>query len=107
MSDDSTPIYSILASDPDLQKIVQLFVDEMPDRIAVFEKELETKNWTELARTAHQLKGAAGSYGFTILTAAAATLESTIKSEAGEKEIATATANLIALCRRTTALPKA
>ena len=105
MNDDSLPIYSTLASDTDLQEIVRLFVDEMPERTAVFETCLVSGNLTELVRAAHQLKGAAGSYGFAELSAAAAALELTIKSEHGQEAITAATANLIARCRRATALP--
>ncbi len=106
MSNVPPPIYSVLASDPDLQEIVQLFVDEMSDRIARFEAEFAAKNWAELGRAAHQLKGAAGSYGFAELSPAAATLENTIKANADEATISAATDHLIALCRRTTANPE-
>ena len=105
MNNDSAPVYSVLAADPDLQEIVRLFVDEMPERTAVLEKHFISGNWTELARTAHQLKGAAGSYGFTELSLVAATLESSIKSDADREAIAVATESLITHCRRMTALP--
>ena len=105
MNGDSLPLCSALASDPELQEIVRLFVEEMPERMSVFEKHLASGNWGELARAAHQLKGAAGSHGFAKLSSAAAELESTIKSEADRKTIADATAALAALCRRVSSLP--
>ena len=105
MNDNSSPLCSTLASDPELREIVRLFVAEMPDRIAGFERHLVSGNRAELTRAAHQLKGSAGSHGFTTLSHAAAELESTIKSSASQEVIVSATANLIALCRRVTAHP--
>jgi HPt (histidine-containing phosphotransfer) domain-containing protein len=106
MSDDSSPLYSALASDQDLQEIIRLFVDEMSDRIAAFEQYLASGSWEELGRVAHQLKGSAGSHGFIMLSHAAADVVTTIRSSAGQNEIAAATARLVALCRRITALPE-
>ena len=101
----SFPIYSVLASDPDLREVVRLFVEEIPERMQVFENELVAEHWPELQRVAHQLKGTAGSHGFAELSKVAAALESTIQSNAGVQEIAAATANLIAVCQRATAEP--
>ena len=105
MDNDFSPLYSALASDPDLQEIVRLFVNEMPDRTATFEKHLASGDKLELSRAVHQLKGAAGSHGFMELSRAAAALESTIKANTDGEAMALATTNLIALCHRATALP--
>ena len=105
MTTPSLPIYSVLASDPDLREVIRLFVEEMQERMRVFENELAAERWSELCRVAHQLKGTAGSHGFAELSRVAAALELTIQSNAGVQEIAAATANLIAVRQRATAKP--
>jgi HPt (histidine-containing phosphotransfer) domain-containing protein len=92
-------IYSSLANDPDLGELVQLFVAEMPARVELLEKCYETADWEELRRTAHQIKGAAGSYGFHDLTPAAAQVESAVKSQSGEDQITADLNVLLDLCR--------
>ena len=96
------PLYSTLAEDPDLSEIVDMFVDEMPDRIANLLAQLESGNQEELRRAAHQLKGAAGSYGFDAISPSAANLEDALRSGKPEAEILKATESLVALCQRAT-----
>lgn len=76
--DDQVPIYSEFGADPDLGELVIEFVDCMPTRIALMRAYLAARQWPELRRAAHQLKGAAGSYGFDELTQVAAQLEKTV-----------------------------
>ncbi|MBX7168404.1 MAG: Hpt domain-containing protein [Pirellulales bacterium] len=92
--------YSSLAADPDMSELVDMFVDEMPDRIASLQAQYDAANWTELGRLAHQMKGAAGSYGFNQLTPFAARLEGTVKEHKPETEIQSALSELTELCRR-------
>lgn len=92
--------YSTLASDPDLAEIVEMFIDEMPDRIASMKSEYDTGNWNELGRVAHQLKGAAGSYGFGQITNLAAELEVAIRKSRGQDAINSAYDQLIDGCSR-------
>jgi len=78
MSDASQPfdpIISDLAGDADLADIVEEFVGELPDRIAALTHALDDHNFDDLRRIAHQLKGAAGGYGFSVITDAAGQLE--------------------------------
>lgn len=98
---EATPwLRSTLAGDPDLEEIVGAFVAEMPARIATIVRQAETRSWPQLQRTAHQLKGAAGSYGFAPISEAAAKVEQSIQQRAEEEEIRQAVNDLIALCRR-------
>lgn len=96
------PLYSTLAEDPDLGGIVEMFVDEMPDRIGNLLAQLESGNWEELRRAAHQLKGAAGSYGFDDISPSAAGLEAALRGGDPEEEIQKAVASLVGLCQRAT-----
>jgi histidine phosphotransfer protein HptB len=93
-------IYSSLGGDPDLGELVDLFVAEMPERVDLLEKHYEMADWEELRRMAHQIKGAAGSYGFDDLTPAAARLETAIKGQTGEDQITADLLELLDLCRR-------
>ncbi|MEN6449418.1 MAG: Hpt domain-containing protein [Thermoguttaceae bacterium] len=93
-------LYSPLATDPDLAEIVALFVEEMPNRVATLLQCLNDKNWESLRRTAHQLKGAAGSYGFGPVTPCAGRLESAIQDRLSEEEIRQSVQELVTLCGR-------
>jgi PAS domain S-box-containing protein len=93
-------VYSHLAADPDLGAIVDLFVREMPDRINALDAQAKSRNWNQLAETAHQIKGAAGSYGFDEITPCAARLETAAREAQQEEQILSALDELLAICRR-------
>lgn len=93
-------IYSTLGGDPDLGDIVDLFVEEMPDRINALLAQLQSGDWEALRRTAHQIKGAAGSYGFEAISPGAAVVEMAIRGGEEEARIRESVAALVALCRR-------
>jgi HPt (histidine-containing phosphotransfer) domain-containing protein len=95
----------MLANDPDLWNIVQLFVNEMPLRIQKLLDEYQAKDWEKLSCTAHQLKGAAGSYGFGEVSPVAAHLEQAAKSSANENEILQILNELIRICQHVTLTP--
>jgi HPt (histidine-containing phosphotransfer) domain-containing protein len=69
-------LYSSLGGDPDLGELVEMFVDEIPQRVARMRDCMDEGDTDGLRRTAHQLKGAVGSYGFSQLTPALEHLES-------------------------------
>ena len=91
-------VYSELANDPDLRDLIQLFVDEMPYRAALFEELFRTGDFEELRRAVHQLKGAAGSYGFAPITEAASTLEQCLRQEAPYEQTRNELHRLLRLC---------
>jgi histidine phosphotransfer protein HptB len=94
------PVYSRLANDPDLADIVEMFVDEMPERVENLLHCLDEKNWNELRQAAHQLKGAAGSYGFEPISPCASRVESAIRNNEPEERIREAVMELVELCGR-------
>ncbi|NQU24900.1 MAG: Hpt domain-containing protein [Candidatus Nealsonbacteria bacterium] len=98
----SEPLYSSLGGDPDLGEIVQLFVNEMPDRVATVLEQLDNSDWEGLRRTAHQLKGAAGSYGFDPISPSAAEVEAAVRDGEPEQRIRDTVSELIGLCNRAT-----
>jgi len=82
-----TAYYSTHCHDADMAELIELFVQEMPDRLTVLEQSLEQENWSELARFAHQLKGAGGSYGYPQLTPVAARLEQLAKQRQQQQAV--------------------
>ena len=92
-------LYSELAADPGLADLVELFVDEMPERIDSLQRAFDERRTDDLLRTAHQLKGAAGSYGFETISPLAAAVEEALRSRAPEAAIARRLGELIASCR--------
>ena len=103
MITDMQPLYSTLGADPDLGEIVEMFVDEMPERISNLLDHFNTSNWEELRRAAHQLKGAAGSYGFDPISPAAARLECAVRDTKPENEIRRTLDDLVSLCQQANA----
>jgi HPt (histidine-containing phosphotransfer) domain-containing protein len=94
------PIYSTLGTDRELREIVEIFVEEMPDRALALLDRAEARDWEGLRRVAHQLKGAAGSYGFEPITLVAATVEDAVRRSRPEDEILRLVRKLVALCGR-------
>lgn len=93
-------VYSNLASEPDLAELVQDFVNEIPERILRMQERADYQDWEGLRRLAHQIKGAAGSYGFGEVTPFAAQLESNLKAGEAEDIIRVNLNELIDICGR-------
>ncbi len=93
-------LYSDFASDPDLAELVEAFVAEMPLRCDLLRGHFAAQRWSELKRTAHQLKGAAGGYGFDQLTPFAASLERAVSRGADSATIESALDTLVEQCGR-------
>jgi HPt (histidine-containing phosphotransfer) domain-containing protein len=71
----TAPILSTYASDPDMLELIQMYVDEIPERIRTIQDYWTRKDLAELKRIAHQIKGASGGYGFPTVGTAAGVLE--------------------------------
>jgi len=93
-------LYSTFGTDPDMVEIVDLFVGEMPERVASLQKCLADADLDNLRVVAHQLKGAGGSYGFQSITECAARVEGAIRSREPEEQIRQDVAALVDLCQR-------
>lgn len=92
------PIYSPLGVDPDFSDLVDMYVGEMPERVLRLQTLFAAAAWDDLRRLAHQIKGAAGSYGFPQITPAAGNLEMSIVAAQCEAVIERELEALIALC---------
>jgi HPt (histidine-containing phosphotransfer) domain-containing protein len=93
-------IYSSFGADPDLGELVELFVRGIPLRVEQLLAGLQANNWSDVYRIAHQLKGAAGSYGFSQVTSYADCVESLVRQHEPEEQIKAAVDSLVAICRR-------
>jgi HPt (histidine-containing phosphotransfer) domain-containing protein len=91
---------SDLAGDPEMDELVLTFLADLPDRVAALESAALAADQAGIGVVAHQLKGAAGSYGFMPITDAAARVEaSAAQPDAGE-QLHRPLGALTALCRR-------
>ena len=98
------PLLSEFSDDQDMAELVELFVEEMGERIASLERLWSENELEDLRVVAHQLKGASGGYGFPSITEAATELESRIKQGCDEKdELRESFENLLSLCKRASA----
>ncbi len=102
----SGPIVSQFAADPEMAELVQLFLSELPARIAAMTTAWSGRQISDLTRMAHQLKGAGAGYGFPTIGAAAGTLESGLKkldaasAQASVDRLAAEFRALVDLCSR-------
>ncbi len=101
------PLISEFADDPDMLELVEMFVGELPQRVADIQQAVDTSDKATLARLSHQLKGSAGGYGFTPITNAAADVEKLVKADKQLQDIEAEIAELLTLCRRASSQPKA
>lgn len=98
------PLLSEFSGDQDMAELVELFVEEMGERIASLERLWSESEIENLRVIAHQLKGASGGYGFPSITEAAAELECQIKQGCEEKEeLRESFEHLLTLCKRASA----
>jgi HPt (histidine-containing phosphotransfer) domain-containing protein len=82
--------YSRLADQADLVELIDLFVAELPERLADMQAAFERGDRELLRTLAHQLKGAGGSHGFDSLTPAAQQLEQAVRSGQSAEQIGSA-----------------
>ncbi|MBX3227536.1 MAG: response regulator [Labilithrix sp.] len=95
---EDAPLVSELAADADMTEIIHAFVKGLPDSIERAQVALASGDMVVLQRIAHQLKGAAGGYGFTPITEAAASLEDAVRKR--EANVSEKLSEVIGLCRR-------
>lgn len=92
-------VYSTLGLDPDLGDLVEMFVNELPKRVAKIQACWEQADFDGLGRAAHQLKGAAGSYGFEGLTPSLTHLDHCVRMSRPHAEILSAIEEVAELCQ--------
>jgi len=100
-----TPLRSELSDDPEMVELIELFIEELPNRIEAIGQALSSGDWSELSRLAHQLRGAGAGYGFEPISDSAASLEDTTElgGEPDLEAIRACVSELAGLCVRATA----
>lgn len=91
-----------------MAELVDLFVSELPRKIESLRAAFERGEAADLARLAHQIKGAADGYGFASITEAAAAVEGVLRRgdggdggpESALEAVRTQLDGLIELCAR-------
>lgn len=93
------PLYSELMDD-DLLDLVEMFVAELPERIAAIKTAINEEDIAALGSLAHQLKGSAGGYGFPSISDAARAVESSAKAGEDAQTLLEQVRALADLCDR-------
>jgi HPt (histidine-containing phosphotransfer) domain-containing protein len=88
-----------LAGQPRFNAIIEKFVVRLKEQLAVMKKARDEKDFDELAKLAHWLKGAGGTVGFDMLVKPAKELEASAKSKS-EHDIDTTIMTLQGLTER-------
>jgi HPt (histidine-containing phosphotransfer) domain-containing protein len=95
------PIRSEFSDEPEMRELIEQFAGEMPGRVVAIRRAWEGGKTEALRRLAHQLKGAAGGYGFSVVGDTAAELEDQLcAEEPALDEVRALVASLVDLCER-------
>lgn len=93
-------LQSEFADDPDMREIVEFFVNDLGARMDSIREAFARDDRARLKTLAHQLKGAAGGYGFpTIGVAAGAVERELLSTEADLTLLHDKVEDLIRICR--------
>jgi len=91
---------SKLMAKPATAKLVEKFLAGLGQRVTAIQQSLQANDLPQLKTLAHQLKGAAGGYGFPSLTEAARKVEQAVASNADAKTISANVRGLADLCQQ-------
>jgi PAS domain S-box-containing protein len=94
------PITSQFAGDPAMGEIIERFLARLPETLEAVAAAVQANDRKHLRQVCHQLKGAAGGYGFPIITEKAAAVEQLAHSGADEIALQAASRELSSICRR-------
>jgi HPt (histidine-containing phosphotransfer) domain-containing protein len=101
MAEDVSPIRSELSDDADMVQLVESFVTDLAARVTAIQDAATSGDADRLVTLAHQLKGAAGGYGFPSVSEVAWDLERALRYEGQDlADLRDQVANLLAVCRR-------
>jgi CheY-like chemotaxis protein/HPt (histidine-containing phosphotransfer) domain-containing protein len=93
------PLRSTMQDDPSIQKLLAKFVGRLPERVVTIQTLFQQEEMEALRQAVHQLKGAAGGYGFQTVTDQAGIAEQKIKDIVPNDQIRPEIDALIALVR--------
>ncbi|QOJ01483.1 MAG: Hpt domain-containing protein [Phycisphaeraceae bacterium] len=73
------PLRSLFAGDPEMRELVSEFAAELPERAGQIARHAEGRDAAAVMRLAHQLRGAAGAYGFPTIGESAGRIEDALR----------------------------
>lgn len=95
---------SEFAGDPEIGELVEQFVRELPNRVETLRDAFQAGDGLRVRTLAHQLKGAAGGYGFPTIGRAAQAVDEFLRSngtsEGALERVRLSVEELTDLCRR-------
>jgi PAS domain S-box-containing protein len=94
------PLISDFADDPDMLEIIEMFIDGLHERIESIQAAFNDRIFTTVSGIAHQLKGAAGGYGYPTLSELGFEVEQLAEQNAPDQQIEEALTLLIEQCHR-------
>jgi len=100
--DKDSPIVSQWADDPDLCEVAEIFVESVPVAMDKISKALDSDDMASLRELVHDVKGAGGSAGFSIIYEKAASIEPLI-SNGDVEAVKQSVEELMQLCLRAVA----
>jgi PAS domain S-box-containing protein len=95
--DDNSTLAKLMAK-PGTAKLVERFLSGLPQRVAAIQEATAKADWNQLKILTHQLKGAAGGYGFAAVSTAASKVEAAVNSGADTGEVGKHVTMLAQLC---------
>ena len=96
----SEALRSDFHEDPEMLPLVEGFVARLPKRLSALESAVRNADWKRVALLSHQLKGAAGGYGFPSLTKVAEAMETAALLSAPSISLEKYLSELKSLCQR-------
>jgi len=69
----------------EFEALLQRFVAGLPDRLRQLDAAIQQLNWDDVARLAHQIKGAGGSYGYPSIAEEASRIEQLALSQKSQE----------------------
>ena len=94
------PLFSTLATDPDIEEVINGYVAELPKSVLQLIAAAQQEDTQALMAIARRLKGEGSMYGFDPITELAGKLESTLVADSAVKNVRGQVDDLIRLCRQ-------
>ncbi len=100
MVSESKVVRSAYANMAKMQNILGEFIEDLPKRTAELQESLRQNKLDQVRRTAHQLRGCGGGYGFGVLSERATDVEQAVKDQQSLEQISQQVENLVEYMRR-------
>ena len=100
MSEKSHPLGSKTLDDDTMAELIKTFVEELPHRAEKITDALQSEDFEALKHSSHQLKGAAGIYGFLQIARAANRVYQCAEDGGDAGQLQSAVEELVKLCER-------